>query len=170
MSNLSVELVRVARALVADGDYRYDPKHQSKPSGGWKQTDKGWEKGASKPPRPPKLPGSPHVEDAMRVNQHLANHYGLSNEKHNIMRGEMNFGVQSEYDKQPSGRKSVHQAIGDSIKSVLGSPEHSDNEKAGFAAVSLANDDHVKAKNPRDGLRPSHRKMFNEYLDKFHND
>ena len=41
---IACELIKLAKAVKADGeDYRYDPEHKHKPTGGgWQKTEKGW--------------------------------------------------------------------------------------------------------------------------------
>ena len=40
------ELIIIAKNLLSDEDYRYDPEHKHKPEGGgWERTDKGWSRG-----------------------------------------------------------------------------------------------------------------------------
>ena len=44
MNKIAKELVRIAKQLLADTDYIYDPEHKKKPAGGYHKTEKGWSK------------------------------------------------------------------------------------------------------------------------------
>jgi len=44
MKIIASELVKIAKELMADSDYIYDPEHKKHPSGGYTKTEKGWTK------------------------------------------------------------------------------------------------------------------------------
>ena len=44
MNRIAKELLKIARELIADSDYIYDPDHKKKPAGGYHKTEKGWSK------------------------------------------------------------------------------------------------------------------------------
>ena len=54
MNRIAEELVRIAKQLLADSDYIYDPEHKKKPSGGYHKTEKGWSKLEQKKEKPVK--------------------------------------------------------------------------------------------------------------------
>ncbi len=41
---IAKRLINIAKALVADSDYIYDPEHKKHPKGGYQKTEKGWGK------------------------------------------------------------------------------------------------------------------------------
>ena len=59
MNRIAKELVRIARELIADSDYIYDPDHKKKPAGGYHKTEKGWSKKEQKKDKPVKTENKP---------------------------------------------------------------------------------------------------------------
>ena len=44
MNRIAKQILKIAKQLIADTDYIYDPDHKKRPAGGYHKTEKGWSK------------------------------------------------------------------------------------------------------------------------------
>ena len=66
MNRIAKELVRIAKQLIADSDYIYDPEHKKKPAGGYHKTEKGWSKLEQKEEDKPVKPVNKGLSDQQK--------------------------------------------------------------------------------------------------------